>query len=75
MLEQDLQPLRDEPIARRIASHNDNRFGAVLSAFYQFLLERSSATKRDAYSVIVFNGSTEVRSELLFLAILLNKTA
>ncbi|KIO18759.1 hypothetical protein M407DRAFT_31571 [Tulasnella calospora MUT 4182] len=61
MLEQDCQPLRDQPIARRIASHNDNRFGAVLSAFYQFLLERSSAPKRDAYSVIVFNGSTEIK--------------
>lgn len=69
MLEQDRQPLRDQPVARRIASHNDNRFGAVLSAFYQFLLERSSATngiaRRDAYSVIAFNDSTEVRSGIL----------
>ncbi|KAG9032049.1 hypothetical protein FS837_002823 [Tulasnella sp. UAMH 9824] len=61
MLEQDIQPLRDEPIGRRIAAYNDNRFGVVLSAFYQFMLERSSATRRDAYSVILFNDSTEIK--------------
>lgn len=65
MLGEDRQPLRDQPIAHRIAGRHNNRFGAVLSALYQFLQEQNSVLgsgpRRDAYSTIVFNHAAEVR--------------
>ncbi|KAG8962042.1 hypothetical protein FRC05_005629 [Tulasnella sp. 425] len=66
MLGEDRQPLRDQPIARRIAARQNNRFGAVLSALYQFLQEQNSVLgsgpRRDAYSTIVFNHAAEVNT-------------
>ncbi|KAG9039495.1 hypothetical protein FS837_000976 [Tulasnella sp. UAMH 9824] len=60
----DRLPLPHQPVAARIESRHNNRFGAVLSALYQFLQERYSSNggdeRRDAYSILVFNQLTEV---------------
>lgn len=60
----DRHPLPNQPVTRSIVSRHNNRFGAVLSALFQFLCERSAAisdsSKKDAYSVIVFNEDAEV---------------
>ncbi|KAF9231472.1 hypothetical protein BU15DRAFT_68308 [Melanogaster broomeanus] len=59
---QDRRPLRDTPASARIIRHSDNRFGAVLSSLYSFLLARDAAVnaggrgvRRDTYSVILFD--------------------
>lgn len=61
----DRLPLPHQPVAGRIESRHNNRFGAVLSALYQFLQERYSSNggdeRRDAYSILVFNQLTEVQ--------------
>ncbi|KIO18760.1 hypothetical protein M407DRAFT_83585 [Tulasnella calospora MUT 4182] len=60
----DRLPLPHQPVASRIESRHNNRFGAVLSALYQFLQERYSSNggdeRRDAYSILVFNQLTEI---------------
>lgn len=65
MRHNDRRPLPDQPITRSIEARHNNRFGAVLSALYQFLQERNAAqfgnTRRDAYSVLVFNDTADVR--------------
>ncbi|KAG8956419.1 hypothetical protein FRC03_010886, partial [Tulasnella sp. 419] len=57
----DRQPLANAPSARTIVPNNNNRFGAVLSALHGFWLSRytNNGTRRDAYSVIVFNTASE----------------
>ena len=63
----DRQPLPDAPMTIQIQQVADNRLGAVYSALYSFWLARQAATtgigqavcaRRDAYSVILFNGAT-----------------
>ncbi|KAG8952848.1 hypothetical protein FRC03_012004, partial [Tulasnella sp. 419] len=58
----DRQPLANTPSASTITANNNNRFGAVLSALLGFWLSRwsNNATRRDAYSVIVFNSTSQV---------------
>lgn len=60
----DRKPLPNQPITPRLVYRHNNRFGAVLSALFQFLHERSAIftdrTRRDSYSVVVFNHGVEV---------------
>lgn len=59
----DRRPLAGQPVTRLISQHNDNRFGAVLSALYGFWTSRSSGTpggRRDAYTVINFDHTVRV---------------
>lgn len=60
----DRRPLQGQPVTAKITRSNNNRFGAVLSAIYGFWITRSSGTtgpRRDAYSVITFESSPQVR--------------
>ncbi|KAF8840150.1 hypothetical protein BDN67DRAFT_904164 [Paxillus ammoniavirescens] len=59
----DRRPLPDTPASARIIRHSNNRFGAVLSSLYNFLLARDAAldagargTRRDTHSVILFDS-------------------
>jgi hypothetical protein len=63
----DRRPLQGTPVTQRIVSSNDNRLGAVYSALYGFWAARHGAInpqggpavqRRDAYSVILFDGAT-----------------
>ncbi|KAG8903576.1 hypothetical protein FRB99_003127, partial [Tulasnella sp. 403] len=57
---QDTRPLPNQPVTQLITQNNDNRFGAVLSSLYGFWVSRGSHTtggRKDAYSVITFDGS------------------
>ena len=61
----DRRPLPNTPVSARIASHSNNRFGAVLSSLFNFWSARAAVTsssshgaRRDAYSVILFNSRT-----------------
>jgi hypothetical protein len=62
----DRQPLPDAPMTAQIQRVANNRLGAVYSALYSFWLARHAAitgsqktvgSRRDAYSVILFNGA------------------
>ncbi|KAI6027001.1 hypothetical protein EDC04DRAFT_213063 [Pisolithus marmoratus] len=60
---EDKRPLPNTPASERISAHSNNRFGAVLSSLYGFWYARSatigsspSASRRDAYSVILFDS-------------------
>ncbi|KAG8924163.1 hypothetical protein FRC02_010615 [Tulasnella sp. 418] len=57
----DRQPLANAPSSAVIMADNNNRFGAVLSALHGFWLSRWSInnTRKDAYSVILFNAKSE----------------
>ncbi|KIO18765.1 hypothetical protein M407DRAFT_83589 [Tulasnella calospora MUT 4182] len=60
----DRRPLTGQPVSATITAHNNNRFGAVLSAVYGFWVSRGSGNqggRRDAYSVITFQTGAEVR--------------
>lgn len=60
----DRRPLPGQPVTRTIVQHNNNRFGAVLSALYGFWVTRSSGTtgaRRDSYSVLTFDNYTQVQ--------------
>ena len=63
----DRRPLADAPMTAQIRRVADNRLGAVYSAVYSFWTARHAATtgsrqtvgsRRDAYSVILFNAAT-----------------
>ncbi|KIJ09825.1 hypothetical protein PAXINDRAFT_102165 [Paxillus involutus ATCC 200175] len=63
MSHKDKRPLSDTPASAKIIRHSDNRFGAVLSSLYSFLLARDAAmnagargTRKDTYSVILFDS-------------------
>lgn len=61
----DRRPLPGQPVTAIISQHNNNRFGAVLSAVYGFWVSRGSGNqgeRRDAYSVITFDSSAQVRA-------------
>ncbi|KIK82025.1 hypothetical protein PAXRUDRAFT_832450 [Paxillus rubicundulus Ve08.2h10] len=68
MAHTDKRPLPDTPASARIIRHSNNRFGAVLSSLYSFLLARDAVmdagargTRRDTRSVILFDSEvTEV---------------
>ncbi|KAG8930698.1 hypothetical protein FRC01_002392 [Tulasnella sp. 417] len=60
----DRSPLPGQPVTATISQHNNNRFGAVLSALYGFWISRGSGNqggRRDAYSVILFDSSAQVQ--------------
>jgi hypothetical protein len=63
----DRYPLADAPMTNRIRRSANNRLGAVYSALYSFWTSRHVAVtanrqavlaRRDAYSFVLFNGST-----------------
>ena len=62
MRRQDRQPLPNTPVTPRIIARANNRYGAVLSSLHSFWIARaaviagSSAARRDAYSVILFDN-------------------
>jgi hypothetical protein len=67
MSDNDIRPLEQQPVTQTIRVRNDNRFGAVLSAFYAFCLSRASGAlgpRRDSYSVIVFDHDVQVRRSI-----------
>ncbi|KAH0834248.1 hypothetical protein J3R83DRAFT_11580 [Lanmaoa asiatica] len=57
----DRKPLPNTPTTPRIRARSNNRYGAVLSSLHSFWTARaaaiasSDATRRDAYSVVLFN--------------------
>jgi hypothetical protein len=59
-------PLPGTPVSRVIQAVHDNCYGAVLSALFGFWAARetaaahSGAIRRDAYSIILFNGAPAV---------------
>ena len=65
----DIQPLQNTPVTQNIRQYNDNRLGAVYSSLYGFWTSRHAAlnavaqnavvARRDAYSVILFDHSTD----------------
>ncbi|KAH9026661.1 hypothetical protein EDB84DRAFT_1589144 [Lactarius hengduanensis] len=68
MASDDRLPLADAPATDRIVQQAGNRLGAVYSALYSFWSARhvaatsgqeTTGARRDAYSVIMFNSSTE----------------
>jgi hypothetical protein len=68
MSKDDRLPLADAPATDRIRQKANNRLGAVYSALYSFWSARHAAVtssqettgaRRDAYSVIMFNATTE----------------
>lgn len=60
MSDDDRQPLRNTPVFAKISATSNNRFGAVLSSLFCFWSARAvaigSSGRRDAYSVVLFNG-------------------
>ncbi|KAG8834731.1 hypothetical protein FRC17_007455 [Serendipita sp. 399] len=64
----DHRPLPDTPATERIVRQADNRFGAVLSAVYNFWVARDTATRggiaaglrQDAYTVVFFDHVSTV---------------
>jgi len=65
---EDRRPLENAPATDRIRERADNRLGAVYSALYSFWSARHVAmasgqqtigARRDAYSVILFNATTD----------------
>ena len=69
MTHTDRQPLQNTPMARRIVSRHNNRYGAVLSALWSFWHSREVATRnaartgarQDTYSVVLFSATAEVK--------------
>ncbi|KAF8289765.1 hypothetical protein DL93DRAFT_2069130 [Clavulina sp. PMI_390] len=66
MNRRDRQPLQNTPATYNIAQVFPNRFGAVLSALYSFLMARNASlssaggSRRDWYSVILFDNVSKV---------------
>jgi len=61
-------PLPGTPSSSLISVHNNNRFGAVLSALESFWISRVAATtsaaqvaRNDAYSIVLFDDSAHVQ--------------
>ncbi|EKM59288.1 uncharacterized protein PHACADRAFT_249677 [Phanerochaete carnosa HHB-10118-sp] len=57
----DREPLKGTPVTARIAARHNNRLGAVYSSLYAFWSTRhavanGTTSRRDAYSVILFNS-------------------
>lgn len=78
MGQNDRQPLQSTPVTATVLAGNPNRFGAVLTACYQFWVSREPArnsgasARQDAYSVVLFDMATQVRPHrALFLLIFL----
>jgi len=67
MSDNDRVPLPGTPNSARISANNNNRFGAILSALDSFWISRDAATsvaraaRKDAYSIILFNGQANIR--------------
>jgi hypothetical protein len=61
----DRQPLPNTPATARISAFSNDRYGAVLSSLHSFWTARataiasSNASRRDAYSVILFDDAVE----------------
>ena len=60
----DTRPLPNTPSSARIAARSNNRFGAVLSSLFEFWSARAAVTassangtRRDAYSVVLFQSN------------------
>ena len=59
----DLRPLQNTPSAATIRPHNNNRLGSVYSSLHGFWASRHTvghnvaATRRDSYSMILFQDS------------------
>ena len=64
MGEQDHLPIERTPVATRVSSQHNNRYGAVISSLYSFWLARqaSNLDRRDVTSVILFDSGAEVRN-------------
>ncbi|KAG8921722.1 hypothetical protein FRC02_012397, partial [Tulasnella sp. 418] len=62
MSDTDRKPLPNTPSTTLITRHNNNRFGAVLSALNGFWLSRATTgtARRDSYTVIVFNEASQI---------------
>ena len=65
MTRTDRSPLPNTPATARIRARSNNRYGAVLSSLHSFWIARaaaiasSNAARRDAYSVVLFDGGVE----------------
>ena len=64
MSAQDHLPIEQTPVARRISSHHNNRYGAVISSLYAFWVARQASNlgRRDVTSIILFDDRAEVRN-------------
>lgn len=72
MASRDRLPLSGTPVTDRIRSTHNNRLGAVYSSLYSFWMSRQAAldpahsqsstttTRRDAYSVILFDHTMNI---------------
>jgi len=58
MAERDYLPVRQTPVAARISSYHNNRYGAVISSLYSFWVARqaSNLDRRDVTSIILFES-------------------
>lgn len=74
---EDRKPVSDTPVTERIVATANNRFGAVLSSLYGFWVARDAAmrsrvsqgTRRDAYTVLIFDSTAKVSKYLPFVFI------
>src|SRR5258708_12018500 len=68
MTHTDRQPLQNTPMARRIMDRHNNRYGAVLSAFWPFWHSREGATRnaprpgtpQDTYTLLLFSAPPQL---------------
>ncbi|KAG8922982.1 hypothetical protein FRC02_011492 [Tulasnella sp. 418] len=65
MAYRDRTPLFGTPVTSKIINHHNNRYGAVLSSLFQFWTSRAagitgSSSRRDSYSIILFNLDVQV---------------
>ena len=63
MASQDHLPIERTPVATRISSQHNDRYGAVISSLYSFWVARqtSNLDRRDVTSIILFDHAAEVR--------------
>ena len=68
MAAMDHRPIRQTPVAARITSRHNNRYGAVISSLYAFWVARraTNRARRDLTSIILFDSQPKVR-DLSFL--------
>lgn len=59
---QDHLPIERTPVATRISSQHNNRYGAAISSLYAFWVARqaSNLDRRDVTSIILFDTQAEV---------------
>jgi len=64
MASHDHLPIKRTPVAARISSNHNNRYGAVISSLYAFWVARqaSNPDPRDVTSIILFDSRAKVRS-------------